>query len=65
MVWSENFRNFLSFTFYVKSILKNLEVLKIADFAIFGALNYVQLVNFSLEIVQKYIKHPKSEYVLK
>ena len=48
-----NFRIFLSFTFYVKSVLKNLEVLKFQFFAIWGALNFAALMNFSLQKVQK------------
>ena len=46
MLYSRNFKNFQSFKFYVKSILVNLEVLKTDIFAIFGALNFVDLVNF-------------------
>ena len=46
MLYSRNFKNFQSFKFYVKSILVNLEVLKTDIFAIFGALNFVALVNF-------------------
>ena len=34
---------------------------KIANFAIFGALNFVDLVNFSLQKVQKFTKIKKSE----
>ena len=45
----ENVMIFLSFRFYVKSILDNLEVLKLPFFAIFVPLNFVNLVNFSLQ----------------
>ena len=48
-----NFRIFLSFRFYVKSILENLAVHKLLFFAITGARNFVNLVNFSLQNVQK------------
>ena len=51
-----NFRIFLSFRFYVKSILENLEVLKMPIFAILGALNFVDLLNCSIQKVQKCIK---------
>ena len=51
-----NFRIFLSFRFYVKSILDNVEVLKIAFFAILGTLNFDILVNFRLLKVQKFIE---------
>ena len=40
-----NVRIFLSFTFYVKSILENLEVLNMLFFAILGSLNFVNLLN--------------------
>ena len=43
-----NFRIFLSFRFHVKSFLENVEVLKLLFFAIFGALNFANLVNSSL-----------------
>ena len=48
-----NFKIFLSFRFYVKSILENLEVVKVPFFAILGALNFVDLVNFSLQKAKK------------
>ena len=48
-----NFRIFLSLRFYVKSILENLEVLKLLGFVILGALNYVNVVDFSLEKYKK------------
>ena len=51
----ENFRSFLSFRFYVKSISGNLEVLKLPFLAFFKALNFVHLVNFSLQKVQNII----------
>ena len=44
---------FLSIRFYVKPTLKNLENLKLPFFAILRALNFVILVNFSLQKVQK------------
>ena len=50
-----NFRNFLSLRFYVKSMLKNLEVIKL-PFCHFWALKFVNLVNLSLQKVQKFIK---------
>ena len=43
-----NFRIFPSLEFYVKSILENLEVLKLLIFAISGILKFVNLVDFSL-----------------
>ena len=48
---------FLSPRFYVKSILENLEVLKlpVLPFQGPGALNFINLVNFSLQKVQKFI----------
>ena len=47
-----HFRIFLSLRFYVKSILDNLEVLKLpVFFAIFGSLNIENLVHFSLQKV--------------
>ena len=51
-----NFMIFLSFRFYVKSILENLGVLKLQFFVILGALKMVKLVNLSLQNVQKFIK---------
>ena len=48
-----NFRIFLSFRFYVKSTLENVEVLKLPFFAIFGALNLLNLVNYSLLKVER------------
>ena len=42
--------------FSVKSVLENVEVLKLPFFAILGALNFVILKNFSFEKVQKYKK---------
>ena len=44
---------FLSLRFYVKTILENLET---GVFAILETLNFVDLVNFSLQKVQKFIK---------
>ena len=46
MLYSRNFKNLLSSRIYVKSILVNLKVLKTDIFAISGALNFVDLVNF-------------------
>ena len=46
---------FLTFRIYLKSILESLEGLKTVAFAIFGALNFVNLVNFSIHKVQKCI----------
>jgi len=40
----------------VKSIFENVEVLKLPFLAISGALNFVNLVNISLQKVQKYIR---------
>ena len=51
-----NFRIFLSLIFYVKSIMQNLEVPKVPVSAILGALSFVNLVNFSLQKVQNFIK---------
>ena len=48
-----NCRISLSLRFYVKSILENPEVLKLLGFAILGALNYVNVVDFSLEKYKK------------
>ena len=45
----ENFRIILSLRFYVKSILHNLESPKTYVFAIVGALEFVNLVNISLQ----------------
>ena len=47
---------FLSFIFYVKSILEILENLRLLLFAILGALKLLNLVNFSLQKVQKIVK---------
>ena len=47
---------FLSLRFYVKSNLENVEVLKIAIFAKLGVMIFVNLVSFSLQKVQKFIK---------
>ena len=43
-----NFSIFLSFRFYEKSILERLEVLNLQFLPFLGALNFVNLVNFSL-----------------
>ena len=51
-----NFRIFLALRFYVKSILENLEVLYLLLFAILGTLNFVNLVNFTLQNMQKCIE---------
>ena len=51
----------MSFRFYVKSTLEKLEVLKMSFFAILGALDFVNLVNFSVQKVQKVIKLQNSE----
>ena len=46
-----NFRIFLSLRFYVKSILENLcRTSKTPVFSIFGALNFVNLLNASLQM---------------
>ena len=50
---STNFRIFLPFRFYVKSILENLEELPFC--AILGALNFVNLANFRHQKMQKFI----------
>ena len=47
---------YVSFRFYVKSIMDTIKVLKIAVFAISGALNFVNLVNLSPQKVQNFIK---------
>ena len=52
----ENFKIFLSFRFYVKSIFEESRMSKTAVFAIFGTLNFVNLINFSHQKVQKYMK---------
>ena len=52
----ENFKIFQSLRFYVKSFLENLEVLRLPFFVILGPLNFVDLVNLSLQKVQKLIK---------
>ena len=51
-----NFMISLSFRFYVKSILEILEVQHLPFFEILRVLNFVNLVDFSLEKVQKFIK---------
>ena len=51
-----NFRIFLSFRFYVKSIFENQELVKLPFFANFGDLNFVNLVNISLKKEQRFIK---------
>ena len=50
------FMIFLSPRFYVKSIFENLEVLKLPLFAILGAQNFDDLLYFSLQKVQNFIK---------
>ena len=52
------FHDFLSLRFYVKSILKNVEVLKLPFLAILESLDFGFLVNFSR---QKFIKIQNSE----
>ena len=52
----ENSSIFLSFRFYVKSILEECKSSKPAVFAILGALNFVNLVVLSLQQVQKFLK---------
>ena len=52
--------NLLSLGFYVKSVLENREVLKLSFWANLGALNFVDLVNCSLQKVLK-IKNQKSK----
>ena len=47
--------------FYVKSTLENEEVLKLPFFTIFGALNFVNFVEFSLQKVHKFMKNKHSE----
>ena len=56
-----NFMIFPSLRFYVKSTLENVKGLKIPIFAILGALNYINLVIFSLYELQNFIKNPHSE----
>ena len=51
-----NFKIFLSLRFYVKSLLVEIRSAKNAVFAIFGALNYVNLVDFSFQKAQKFMK---------
>ena len=52
-----NFIIFLSLRFYVKSILENLEIVKLATiFVILWALNFAKLVYFSFQKVQEFIK---------
>ena len=46
-----NFRIFLSLKFYVKSILENLDVVKLPFFATLAALNLFHMVNFNLQNV--------------
>ena len=50
-----NVRIFPPLIFYVKSILENLKVLKLSFFAIFEIQKIVDLVNYSLQKVQKLI----------
>ena len=47
---------FQSLKFYVKSILKDVEVVKLPFFAILGVLNFVDLVDFSLQKVKQFLK---------
>ena len=51
-----NCRIFLSFRFYVKSILGDSRCAKYANLTNLEALNFVNLINLSLQKVQKYIK---------
>ena len=51
-----NYIIFPSLRFYVKSILQNLDARKLPFFAILKSLNFVQLMDFSLQKVQKFIK---------
>ena len=55
-----NFRIFVTFSFYVKSILENLEVLEIL-FAILEVLKIVDLVKFSLSKVNWFHENQNSE----
>ena len=55
---------FISLGFHVKSILWILEVQETAIFATLGALNSVNLVNFSLQKVKKF-NHLESLNLLK
>ena len=50
-----NFCISLSFRFYVKPVLENVEFLKNAIFTTLGALNFVNSVNFSVQWAQKVI----------
>ena len=43
------------------SILENLEVLKVAFLSILGALNFVNLGDFSLQKVKKFVQNQNSE----
>ena len=52
---------FLSLRFYVKSILENVEGLKLPFLPFLGALKMVHLVNFSIQKVQKIMKNQNSE----
>ena len=49
----ENFRIFLSFKFYVKSIFWESRSSKTAVIALIGAVNFVNLVKYSFKKVQK------------
>ena len=51
-----NIKIFISFRFYVKSILVDSRSAKAAIFAILGAVNFVNLVNIGLQKVQKFIQ---------
>ena len=57
-----NCRIFLSFRFYVKSTLENLEVLKLPFYAILRALDFVNLVDFRLQKVRKLVLHNFSHF---
>ena len=50
-----NFRIFLSLRFYVKP-MENSEVVKLPFIGIFGAVDFVNLLNSSFKKVQKFIK---------
>ena len=60
-----NFRIFLSLMIYVKSILKNLEVLKMPYVPFYGALKFVYLVKFILQKVHKFTKSQNSVFKYK
>ena len=49
-----NFRIFLSLSFYVKSILEDLEVVKRLLFATLGVMDFVDFQNISLYKMQKF-----------